>query len=63
VPLPPVLELYQNGEPPAQLAVKVAVKPEQIVLLAAVGGFGVVFTVTAEAFVLVLSQPPTRQAA
>ena len=46
VPAVPVFELYQTGEPPTQLAVRLAVNPEQIVVPVAVGGVTVGFTVT-----------------
>jgi hypothetical protein len=45
VPAVAVFELYQTGEPPTQLAVKDAVKPEQIIVPAAVGGVTAGFTV------------------
>ena len=65
VPATPVFELYQTTFPEVQLAVKDAVKPEQMVVPAAVGAVGFGFIVTSTC-VLVLTQfgePPVSQAA
>ena len=63
VPAEPVFELYQTTFPAAQVAVKLAVKPEQIIgLLALVGAETAGLTVTSTCTLVALGQVVSQAA-